>query len=140
MANTVEKPKRYWLYVLALTSGKYYVGITTKTPERRFKEHATGFNGAAWAKKYKPLRILDRKDLGVVPKSKAEEYESRVVRQYIKKYGIENVRGGHIRVTEDLIIRYGWWWSKKDWEALLAIAFFMLIIAILVILSYAKSS
>jgi predicted GIY-YIG superfamily endonuclease len=35
--------KKWWLYVLKLERGKYYVGITSKTPERRFYEHKTKY-------------------------------------------------------------------------------------------------
>lgn len=129
----MEKSKHYWLYVLKLRTGKYYVGITTKTPEARLKEHLSGFMGAAWTRKYKPLKIIDRKDLGLTEESKAQAYENKIVRKYIKKYGIDSVRGGDIRMSEDLVIRFGWWWLKKDWETLTGMIFLLLTIAALCI-------
>ena len=127
----MERSKHYWLYVLKLKAGKYYVGITTKTPEIRFKEHAQGFAGAAWTRKYKPLKIIDSKDLGVINESRAQSYENKVVRVYIKKYGIDNVRGGNISISEDLVTKFGWWWLKKDWETLTSVMLLLLIIAVL---------
>jgi len=121
--------KHYWLYVLKLASDKYYVGITTKTPEARFKEHARGFMAAAWTRKYRPLRIHYQKDLGITEKAKAESYENKVVRRYIKKYGIDNVRGGDISITEDLVVRFGWWWSKKDWAAFTTVILLLMCLA-----------
>lgn len=132
----MEKSKRYWLYVLKLEANKYYVGITTKTPEKRFQEHLNGFTGAAWTRKYTPKEIIDRKDLGVTTSSKAQQYENKIVRIYIKKYGIDAVRGGDIRIAEDLTIRFGKWWLKKDWEALTTIVFLLLIITVLGVLAY----
>lgn len=127
----MEKAKHYWLYVLKLKAGKYYIGITAKTPEARFKEHLSGFTGAAWTRKYKPIKIIDRKDLGVIDEAKAQAYENKIVRIYIKKYGIDSVRGGDIRVAEDLVAKFGWWWLKRDWETLTTIILLLLIIAAL---------
>ncbi len=130
----MDGTKHYWLYVLKLTSNKYYVGITSKTPEIRFKEHSQGFNAAAWTRKYKPVSIHYQKDLGRILESKAESYENKVVRRYINKYGIENVRGGDIRLSEDLVIRSGRWWLKKDWEALSTALFLTLCLLVLAML------
>lgn len=132
----MEKSKHYWLYVLRLETNKYYVGITTKTPEIRLKEHLNGFAGAAWTRKFRPLEIIDRKDLGVTTDSRAQRYENKIVRIYIKKYGIDAVRGGDIRMAEDLTIRFGRWWLKKDWETMTAIVFLLLIITALGVLAY----
>ena len=93
----METKKHHWLYVLKLESGKYYVGITAKTPELRFKEHVSGYTGAAWTRKHKPIKIISSMDLGVVTRARAEEFENRVVRKYIGKYGIGSVRGGDLR-------------------------------------------
>lgn len=43
--------KRWNLYVLRLANNKYYVGITTKTPEERMQEHLQRIMGAAWTQK-----------------------------------------------------------------------------------------
>ena len=128
--------KRYWLYVLKLENNKYYVGITSKSPDSRYAQHVNGFAGAAWTRKHKPIAMHYKKDLGITDKSRAEAYENKVVRRYLNKYGINNVRGGDISLSEDLIIRFGWWWSRKDWEALTTVV--LLLICILILCIYAN--
>lgn len=74
------------LYILQCNSGKYYVGKTTDVI-RRFEQHKTG-NGCAWTKKYKPIRMIECR--GVT----SDHDENNVTKDMMKKYGIENVRGG----------------------------------------------
>ncbi len=102
-----QMKKHYWLYVLSLEERKHYVGITTKTPEKRFQEHLEGVQPAYWTIKYRPLDILDAKDLGMMKKKDAEAFENKVIRKYIKKYGDNNARGGDLRDTEDYRIIFG---------------------------------
>jgi predicted GIY-YIG superfamily endonuclease len=100
----VSNKKHWHLYVLKLEHDKYYVGITSKTVEHRFMQHKNGFAGAAWTKKYKPISILDSRDLGYVTDDEAKYYENIVVRKYIHEYGIENVRGGDLVDIREYII------------------------------------
>lgn len=74
------------IYILQLQKGKYYVGKTTY-PQFRLNSHFNN-NGSEWTKKYKPIRVVKlQKD--------CDDYdEDKVTRQYMDKYGIENVRGG----------------------------------------------
>lgn len=125
--------KHWWLYVLKLEQGKYYVGITSKSVEARFAQHKKGFAGASWTKKYKPLEIYYSQDLGVVTKEKAELFEAKTTRKYIEKYGLDNVRGGDITVTEELINVGGRYVLKENWFAILTIFFLLLIIGYLVL-------
>ena len=74
------------IYVLQLEKGKYYVG-KTKDPYFRIKSHFNS-NGSKWTQLYKPLKILELK-------RNCDDYdEDKVTRQYMDKYGIDNVRGG----------------------------------------------
>ena len=75
------------IYVLKLEGGKYYVGRTNKKVVQRFKEHING-KGSAWTRKYKPIKILDV----ILNRDKFDE--DKITKQYMEKYGIENVRGG----------------------------------------------
>lgn len=75
-----------FVYVLELAGGKYYIG-KTKTLENRFQQHLAGY-GAAWTRKYKPIRIIK-----TYPTDNPFE-EDRCTKEYMFKYGIENVRGG----------------------------------------------
>jgi len=91
------------IYVLKLENNKYYVGKTTN-PRIRLETHFSDL-GSYWTKKYKPISIHelrpDKKDID----------EQIVTQEYMKKYGIDNVRGGpwcKITLTEpekDMIIQ-----------------------------------
>ena len=74
------------IYILKLEDGKYYIG-KTKNVEKRWTEHITG-NGSGWTKKYKPMSLSKT----VVSTSYFDE--DKYVKEYMSKYGIENVRGG----------------------------------------------
>jgi cellular nucleic acid-binding protein len=74
------------IYVLQLEKGKYYVG-KTNNPNFRIKSHFNS-NGSKWTQLYKPLKLLELK-------RNCDDYdEDKVTRQYMDKYGINNVRGG----------------------------------------------
>lgn len=111
-----DKNKKYHLYILQLEEGKYYIGITSKTPQERFHEHRNGFCGAEWTKLYKPIRIEQTKDLGITTYERAELFENKVVREYIKKYGLDNVRGGNITYRGKMVKRFGYVWRFDDWD------------------------
>lgn len=74
------------IYILKLENSKYYIG-KTKNIEKRWTEHITG-NGSGWTKKYKPMSLIKT----VVSTSYFDE--DKYVKEYMSKYGIENVRGG----------------------------------------------
>lgn len=74
------------LYVLQLADGKYYVGKSADVT-KRFEQHKAG-SGAAWTRLHKPNRILETRPLTSV------HDETNVTKDLMKKYGIDNVRGG----------------------------------------------
>jgi len=74
------------LYILQCESGKYYVGKTADVM-RRFEEHKNG-KGSAWTKKYPPTRLMECRGIT------SPHDENNVTEDMMKKYGIENVRGG----------------------------------------------
>ena len=75
-----------FIYVLKLKYNKYYVGKTTN-PTYRLTDHFSE-GGAAWTKKYKPITVHElRPDC-------SDNDEQIITQEYMKKYGIENVRGG----------------------------------------------
>lgn len=74
------------IYILRLKEGKYYIG-KTKNVDKRWNEHITG-NGSGWTKKYKPTSLIK----SVISTSHFDE--DKYVKEYMAKYGIENVRGG----------------------------------------------
>lgn len=74
------------LYVLELQDNKWYVGKTSDLGAR-FKQHQSG-TGAAWTRTYKPISIQESRRL------KDVYDETNTTKEYMKKYGIDNVRGG----------------------------------------------
>ena len=74
------------LYVLQCAGGKYYIGKTNDVM-RRFEEHKSG-KGSAWTNKYKPIKMLECRVIT------SNHDENNVTKDYMKKFGVENVRGG----------------------------------------------
>lgn len=74
------------LYILQLEHGKYYVGKTDDI-SRRYAEHKDGM-GSEWTKLHKPVKMLETRQI------KSEDDETVVTKELMKKYGVDNVRGG----------------------------------------------
>lgn len=73
------------IYVLELVEGKYYVGESLE-PMARIKNHCEG-NGSVWTKLYPVVKLVEMCDF--------EDFkEDMITKQYMKKFGVENVRGG----------------------------------------------
>ncbi len=108
--------KHWWLYVLKLEQDKWYVGITSQTPEKRFKQHRNGFAGAKWTRNFEPIEIHFTKDLGICDYERAALFEARVTRKYMKTYGDNNVRGGDLTDTEEYSRHFGRIFLKKDFR------------------------
>jgi len=125
--------KRWWLYILKLEQGKWYVGITSKTPKERFDEHVLGQRAAYWTMKYKPVSIELVEDLGGVSKEHAEKYENKITRQLMKERGINNVRGGDLTEVEPYVRRFGYFWNQDGWELILYLVFTILVLAAFII-------
>jgi hypothetical protein len=74
------------IYILKLSHNKFYVGKTHNI-FIRYKQHLNG-NGSFWTKKYKPVFIDKLME-------ECDDYdEDKMVKIYMNKYGIDNVRGG----------------------------------------------
>jgi predicted GIY-YIG superfamily endonuclease len=78
------------IYVFALEGGRYYIGTTTDVV-KSFQQHLDG-KGPSWTQRFRPLRI----EL-VTGRGTEEQY----VKQYMKMYGINYVRGGSYQ-TDDI--------------------------------------
>lgn len=98
------------IYVLRLTDGKYYVGKSANV-KIRVDQHLVG-DGSAWTRKYTPVAI-DKVIENVSPFE-----EDKITKEYMLKYGIENVRGGSyanvVLSDEQLRALRGELWSATD--------------------------
>lgn len=78
--------EKFYIYILELENGKYYVG-RTKNLDERYSQHLNG-TGSAWTKKYPPIRRIQVVD-------NADIYdEDKYTKICMAQYGINNVRGG----------------------------------------------
>jgi predicted GIY-YIG superfamily endonuclease len=76
-----------FIYVLSLEGGKYYVGKTNDLSRRILSEHLQ-YAGSVWTRLY-PVVGIEK-----VEEEKGLFDEDNMVKSYMKKYGIRNVRGG----------------------------------------------
>lgn len=124
----IQKTNRHWfLYVLKLQQDKWYVGITSQTPEKRLQEHLNG-RKSYWTEQYTPIKIVQTVDLGDLDKEAAELYEKKVTREYMKAKGINNVRGGDLTQKNDYVVRFGYVFDKLGWEVITVIILELLVI------------
>jgi len=111
--------RNWWLYVLKLEQGKYYVGITSQTPEIRMQEHINHVRAAYWTMKYRPIALLHSEDLGKITKEAAERIESIKTQDLMAELGINNVRGGHLReANDDYVLIHDRYMKGEDFEVL----------------------
>lgn len=75
-----------YLYVLKLENSKWYVGKTYDIM-KRYQQHVNG-KGAAWTSKYKPISLAESRAITSM------HDENNTTKDYMKKYGVDNVRGG----------------------------------------------
>ncbi len=87
------------LYILQLEDDKWYVGKTDDV-QKRYEQHKSG-KGSEWTKLYKPVKIV-----GTYPVTSIHD-ETNKTKDLMKKYGIDNVRGGaHCQtVLQDHVIQ-----------------------------------
>ena len=78
-----------FMYVLQLEKRKYYIEKSAK-PITSIYEHVH-MEGTEWTKKYKSIRIVEL----IQNSDNIDEDEFTI--KYMKKYGIDNVRGGHFK-------------------------------------------
>lgn len=74
------------LYILACEGGKHYVG-TTSTITTRIGEHFLG-RGSAWTRLHRPIKVIENRPV------RSPHDENNVTKDLMKRYGIDNVRGG----------------------------------------------
>lgn len=90
------------IYVLELENNKYYIGKTNNL-EKRLNDHREE-RGCEWTKRYKYLKLKELR-YNIDNNSILED---TLTIEYMKKYGINNVRGGcfssYILKNEDKLV------------------------------------
>jgi cellular nucleic acid-binding protein len=74
------------IYILLCEQGKYYIGKTNNVI-KRYQEHLNG-TASVWTKKYSPILLQDTIE------NASPFKEDMITKEYMAKYGINNVRGG----------------------------------------------
>ena len=101
------------IYILKCEQNRYYIGKTERSLDSRIKEHFLN-NGSEWTRKYKPIKLIDTIQ-------NADDFdEDKYTKIYMKKYGINNVRGGsytQINLPEYSIISFNY--QKRNFVVLL---------------------
>lgn len=86
MNTKMEKEREICIYILRCEDDKYYVGKSTNI-NKRIKQHFKK-KGSSWTRLYRPLEIYE------IRRNCDEFDEEKITLQYMKKFGINNVRGG----------------------------------------------
>ena len=74
------------IYVLRLEGGRYYIGKSDNMMNR-YQQHING-SGSAWTRQYRPV------SLEKIIENVSPFEEDKITKEYMSKYGIDNVRGG----------------------------------------------
>jgi predicted GIY-YIG superfamily endonuclease len=80
------------LYILKLENDKWFIGKSANV-EKRYEQHLNG-EGDTFTQLHKPVSLELSRDLI------SDTDQDETVREYMRKYGIENVRGGIYSKTE----------------------------------------
>lgn len=94
MGYSVAKPEMYYIYVLAIEGGGFYIG-STKSFERRMRGHF-GKGGSIATRERRAIaihQVLRLMDYQIRTDCAHERAEVIVAHLYAQKYGVENVRG-----------------------------------------------
>lgn len=85
--DKIYTPGDAMIYVLKCDRDKYYIGKTSNL-NLRIQEHFSDKGGSAWTSVHHPISMVETIEC------KSPSDEDRITKEYMKKYGIENVRGG----------------------------------------------
>lgn len=121
---------RKWFYVLELTGGHYYIGISSDIVNRT-RQHQHG-KGAVWTRLHPPIRVLFQREHDVENDTAAEKIENEMTVKLMVEHGWRLVRGGYFcTVSEEQVEQglraHGYWdrvlqstikpaQSPSDWD------------------------
>lgn len=103
----------YWIYVLQLEHGKYYVGYTAyQNPYDRILDHGTK-KGAHWTHRHKPISVTEIRDAGYITRPHVEGLTQNLTWEYIKMFGANNVRGTKLPTAHRIAIIGGRYFETR---------------------------
>jgi predicted GIY-YIG superfamily endonuclease len=127
--------KHYWLYVLQLNEGKYYIGRTSRNnPQERIDEHKGGFYSAQWVKKYGFIELVEVINAGNLSIEEAEKSELELTLSYMQKYGLNNVRGGKLNYSGKYYRVFSRFFRKDEFRTLIGVSFMTAVLLALLFL------
>ena len=112
--------RRWYLYILLLEQGKWFVGISPD-PKRRYHQHVSGRGGTKWTRIYKPVRMDKVIDLKTANPYIAQYYEEMMTKKLEARFGRVNVRGGDKMDINQYIRWFGLRLSRHLWESIVLI-------------------
>lgn len=80
---------------------------------------------AQWVKKYKLIETTEIIDIGNITKAEAFELENHRTLQYMKKYGLQNVRGGKFNYSGKYVKIGNLYWRGENFETMVVILFIL---------------
>ncbi|GJQ11712.1 hypothetical protein GpartN1_g3503.t1 [Galdieria partita] len=81
-----DSSRKRYIYVLKLQQDKWYIGSTTNLSQR-IAQHNEG-TGSVWTSHFPPIDLFDCQE------QRDGWHEENLTKEYMSRYGIENVRGG----------------------------------------------
>lgn len=85
--NDICNSTKEGVFILKLEDNKYFIGYALNL-DWEVKKHFSG-QGCEWTKKYKPLKLIK------IDRTRNLQTTEKIIMEYIRKYGWENVRGYH---------------------------------------------
>lgn len=82
----------FWLYVLELADGHYYIGMTLHIKDR-IKQHFSGA-GAKWSRLHPPVKVIYKQKTEVFDYPSIRKKEDELTILYARLHGTDKVRGG----------------------------------------------
>jgi putative endonuclease len=95
-------PKLYYVYALLCSNNSVYIGMT-KDLALRWEQHKSGRSGAAWTKRYPPVKMFYCEAVkGPIKKAMAREHELKTstYRKKLKKYLLTGVAPAGLKLLK----------------------------------------
>lgn len=87
---------------------------------------------------YKPIKLIDSKDLGYMTYKQAEKYEYKAVRAYMRKVGLNNARGGDLTYDGEYAYFFNYILPKEDKKGIIYTLYLGAIIIATAVFYYIK--